>query len=426
MATIKAVLRPPKDKQGKKPVYIRISDKGKTRYVSTGLKIKPALWNDRKNQGRENDYFDATDFNKIITDKIGEIENEMYHLKVNDQAVNADILKKKVKEGSKDFIAYAKTFADRKRRKNIQTGRRYDAVISKLEEYTGGNLPFNDLTVSWLKDYMDWLSDERGNKANTIHSNMRAIRAILYDAIPAYFPQEKNPFFKLKLTQPKVSKTKLSIEEIKAFSQQPAGSEFQELAKDLFLFSFFSCGMRFRDVAMLRYKNVAGGHIRYEMIKTGNSQKVVVYPGAKTVIEKYRRGDALPDDFMFPLIDVQKILRNLIPVDDSLTVKDLVFREAPGQREQKIQKELDRDISSKNAYVNKEIKKVATAAGITKDIHFHCSRHSYANIANEKKANLHELSQSLGHSSLKVTENYLQSLDNAASNDAASTVYEEF
>jgi len=426
---IKAVTRPKKDKEGQVPIYIRISHDQKTRYISTGLKVKPKYWNSNKRRVRQNDFYDAEHLNKIIRDKLKEVKDEAYRIKADKQPFNAGVVKRKSKstETTGDYIEYAKKFAERKRRVNVQTGRRYDGIVSKLESYTRGRLPFKDLTVTWLKEYMDWLSTERKNKANTIHSNMRAIRAILYAAIDEdQFPQERNPFFKLTLKQPKVSKTKLSGKEIKSFAKEETTSEFQELAKDLFLFSFFTQGMRFRDVAILRNQNITDSHIVYEMNKTGNAQTVKVYPAAKAIIDKYKKAKADPTDFVFPLINVKKVLRNLIPVDEELAVADLNFDEAPTGRQQKIQKELDRDISSKNAYVNKEIKRVAKRAKISKKISFHVARHSYADIAREKNVNLHHLSKSLGHSSLKVTEHYLGSLGSDATNSAAKTVYEEF
>ncbi|MEX0844359.1 MAG: phage integrase SAM-like domain and Arm DNA-binding domain-containing protein, partial [Balneolaceae bacterium] len=224
MPTIKAVLRPPKDKDGKKPIYIRISDAGKTRYVSTGEKVKPGLWiGDTKSDKwvRENDAFEAAHLNQIISDRIKAINDEAYQLKADNQNVNADILKKKAKskEYRGSFIEYGKTFAQRKRRANVRTGKRYDAVLSKLEEYTGGKLQFKDITVTWLKELSDWLADEKDNSPNTIHSNLKCIRAILYEAIREnQFPQEKNPFFNFKLKQPKVSRVKLSADEIKALA----------------------------------------------------------------------------------------------------------------------------------------------------------------------------------------------------------------
>jgi len=97
MPTIKAVTRPKKDKDRLVPIYIKISDGGQTCYVSTGKKIKPALWNKRKGKIRENDDFKASALNKIIGDKIKEIMDDEYRLGADSQPVNANILKKELK-----------------------------------------------------------------------------------------------------------------------------------------------------------------------------------------------------------------------------------------------------------------------------------------------------------------------------------------
>lgn len=401
MPTIKAVTRPKKDSDGQVPIYIRISDSGKTRYVSTGLKIKPKFWNDRKRAVRENDYYDAGAMNKIIRDKIKEIKDERYRLKAENQAVNADILKRRAKadELRGDYLEHADRFAERKYRNNIQTGKKYRAIVAKIKEYTGGRLPFREITVTWLKEYSDWLATEKENNPNTIHSNLRGIRAILYDAIrEGLFPQEKNPFFKLKLKQPKVSRTKLNTDEIKAIAKAETENDIQSLSKDMFLFSFFTCGMRFRDVATLRWENIEGDQVRYETSKTGSSHSVKLFPPAKAILDNYRPGK--PTDYIFPLLDTSKKLK------DPLV--------------------LDNDISSKNAYVNGALKEVAGIAELSKHVHYHVARHSYADISRRKGVDLHSISNSLGHQSLKTTENYLNALDNQTTEQAVSKVYEEF
>lgn len=426
---IKSVTRSKKDKEGKVTIYIRISDANETRYISTGLKVKPKHWNKRLGVVRTNDDYDADAMNKIISDKLKKVKDERYRLIADNQTVDVDLLKKKSisNDGEGDFLEFAKNFAFRKRKVNVQTGRRYDGIISKVSSFSKGKLEFKDITPSWLKKFEDWLSNERKNSANTIHSNLRAIRAIYRDAIKAgVVSKEKYPFFNYPLKQPKVSKTKLLFEEVKAFSSVEPESKFQELTQDLFLFSFFTQGMRFRDVSMLRYKNYNKEVIRYEMHKTKADINIKLSRLAKAIIHKYYIDDAKPETFLFPIIDVNKVLSQLRPLDDSLTVKDLKFGEAVTERLRTIQKSLDKDISSKNTYVNSQLKEIAKKAGINKNLTFHVARHTYSDIARRKKANIHELSQSLGHSSVKVTEHYLDSLGHEATNSAAETVYEDF
>ena len=42
---------------------------------------------------------------------------------------------------------------------------------------------------------------------------------------------------------------------------------------------------------------------------------------------------------------------------------------------------------------------------------FHIARHSFANIARQKNANVYDISKALGHSSLSITETYLSKFD---------------
>ena len=50
-------------------------------------------------------------------------------------------------------------------------------------------------------------------------------------------------------------------------------------------------------------------------------------------------------------------------------------------------------------------------AVINKKISTHTARHSYADIARQKTDNIYNLSKTLGHSSIKITEAYLASFD---------------
>jgi site-specific recombinase XerD len=403
MPTIKAVLRPPKGKDGKKPIYIRISDAGKSRYVSTGIKVKPKYWNKNKRVVRENDEFDALYVNKILSDKLKALRDEAYQLQAENQNVNADILKNKAKanEYRGDFLEYANKFAKRKRRINVRTGKKYESIINKVEEYSAKKLSFKDITITWLKDYTDWLAEKKKNSPNTIHSNLKSIRTILYEAMDeGLFPQEKNPFFKFKLKQPKVHRDKLTIEELKALIDTKTNENpVQEIARDMFLFSFFSYGMRFSDVATLKIKNIEEGYVRYRMGKTERAHSVKIFPPLQSIIDKYAV-DLNPDDYLFPLLN---------------TNKDLKDPEV-----------IDQELSSKNAYVNKELNILRKEAKINKRVSFHVARHSYADIARKKGTDLHSISNSLGHTSLKTTESYLKGLDNETTDKAVQSVYEAF
>lgn len=55
---------------------------------------------------------------------------------------------------------------------------------------------------------------------------------------------------------------------------------------------------------------------------------------------------------------------------------------------------------------------------------FHIARHSFANIARQKKANVYDISKALGHSSLKITESYLSKFDTTSQDATMKQVFQ--
>lgn len=55
---------------------------------------------------------------------------------------------------------------------------------------------------------------------------------------------------------------------------------------------------------------------------------------------------------------------------------------------------------------------------------FHCGRHSFANIARQKKANVYDISKALGHTSLKITETYLSKFDTTSQDETMKQVFD--
>lgn len=54
----------------------------------------------------------------------------------------------------------------------------------------------------------------------------------------------------------------------------------------------------------------------------------------------------------------------------------------------------------------------------------HIARHSFANIARQKKANVYDISKALGHTSLKITETYLSKFDTTSQDETMKQVFD--
>ena len=61
------------------------------------------------------------------------------------------------------------------------------------------------------------------------------------------------------------------------------------------------------------------------------------------------------------------------------------------------------------------------------NLSFHVSRHTFADIARKKigkSFGIYEISKMLGHSSIKVTENYLNSFDQDSVDEAMNSIFD--
>ena len=66
-----------------------------------------------------------------------------------------------------------------------------------------------------------------------------------------------------------------------------------------------------------------------------------------------------------------------------------------------------------SAYHNKHLFQWIGAAGITKNITFHCFRHTYATLQLMKGTDIYTVSKMLGHKDLKTTQVYAKIVDEA-------------
>lgn len=170
------------------------------------------------------------------------------------------------------------------------------------------------------------------------------------------------------------------------------------LARDAFLLSFFGGGVRFGDVCRLRPEHVSDGRLQYRMMKTDRPVDLPLPTPARALARHW--ASSHNGTFIFPFL-------------------------SDGDEKDPIR--LRRHISSCNVVVNRNIKKAAKRAEVKEpnNITFHVARHSFADFARRKSSDLYAVSKALGHSSLKITENYLNDFDREATDQLAADMWEE-
>lgn len=450
-AKITAFLFPKQYSNGEFPIYIRITQNRKSNYVSVGYSVPAGAWCKKKARVYESmptltkklketlsdaeiKAFkeeqasvillpNAYKINSEIDSKIGELVNLRTKLTANNETYNSKTLKKKIENkdlidnSKKDFLIYIEEIAKRKyASKQIRTAEKYEVMLRKLKKSRDDRpLPIEELTTGFLNEFQLYLIKE-GDHQNYIHVNLKALRTIIQkEAIKEdkIIAPDKNPY--IWFTMPKVlpsKKEKLDLKEIKNMEDAEfAPDDPRYHVRNAFIFSLYNAGIRIGDLLQLRWCNITpDGRLEYSMGKTSSDRSIKLLPQALAILKLYEPTKVKNTDFIFPFLDNNGEYSKLVtPEDFQKASSDLLAF-------------LYNKIESQIALYNKTLKLVALKSKIKKNLSSHIARHSFAELA-RKKVSVYDIQKMLGHSTIKVTEVYLRSLDNDAMDNAMSEVF---
>ena len=146
----------------------------------------------------------------------------------------------------------------------------------------------------------------------------------------------------------------------------------------MFLFSFYTRGMSFIDMAYLKKSDLKNGILSYRRHKTGQQLHIRWESCMEETVAKYAAGCS--GDYLLPILKLpSKKLRS--------QYKSTLFR------------------------INKYLKEIARLCGIAASLTMYVSRHSWASIAKSKNIPISVISEGMGHDSEETTRIYLASLD---------------
>jgi integrase/recombinase XerD len=298
----------------------------------------------------------------------------------------------------RDVYQWYTTVIDKKRNAGrVGTASNYQSSMNSLKGFSP-KLTFSDITVDFLNEYQNWLLSN-GKSITTVGIYLRPLRAIMTRAIEeGAMSKEGYPFGKRRYQIPtgKNIKKALAGEEIgRIFKYDGIPGTWWPRARDFFIFSYLANGMNMKDIALLRNENIDGDYIRYSRAKTqgtnhSGNKLISVHISSELllIIERWRSPKRKPEDLIFDILQ-----ENLTP-----------------DRERSL-------IQQFTKMVNKYIGKIAKSVGIHKPITTYYARHSFATILRRRGKSTELISESLGHTSVKTTANYLDSFDDETKKD---------
>ena len=154
----------------------------------------------------------------------------------------------------------------------------------------------------------------------------------------------------------------------------------QQQVLTYFLLMFMLRGMPFIDLAHLRKSDLRNRRITYHRHKTGKLMVVDVPPDAMRLLQKYR--DKTDSEYLFPLLHGG------------------LFMEEHHHRYQETLRHFNREL----ARLMKQLLPGVSVSSYT-------ARHTWATLAYHSGVPVGLISQSLGHSSIRVTMTYLKPFD---------------
>lgn len=430
MATFRFELngRPTKNKTY--VVYLRVTVGGKRKLIKTMVEIaRPSDFN-AKCKGENwvrGGVRDAKVLNAQLADILAKAKETYKELDREGEVTTVALAKEMNTEVvSPSFMAFA-----RERAQMIydnggwRNWRKYCGLINKLDAFRKkrrmADITVADMTVELLTRFDNflhkWENEREPGKLlhpNTIEVQFNILRTLVHRAIEVGIMEaSRDPFLVFKYKGVKTVKEKLDDSEM----ERIINLELEEGSliwhcKNYFLFSYYCAGIRAADLIQLRWGNVTGsGRLHYQMGKNHKERDLLLVEQAVEILRHYHREDAKATDYIFPLLSNDAEYAGYVTQADKDRMKP------------ELRHKMYQDISSKNALINKYLKKIAEKAEIAKPLSMHISRHSFAHIAQEAGAESSAIKDILGHSNLATTERYMGSFDTSKTDETLRNVF---
>ena len=385
-------------KTGSAPIHIRVTHNRKSRFIGTGVTIPIDSWDIEKQRVKPNTP-ESQELQLQIDNKASELYRRIRKLEALELEVSLDNLLET--NGRKINCTIGEcldsTITRLESLGKYGSASKHRSLRSRLSQYLSLNIRMNEIDLTFLRDFERFLR-KIGNTNNSIATKFAIFKAAYNKALSeGLFIQKSSPFSKYKVGSlwTKTRKRAITKEDVQRLADLEIEREnrfsYRDFARDIFLFSYYTAGINFTDIASLRYCDIINGRISYSRNKTQKLLSFRLMPTAMAIIEKYSRSGHSSDDYIFPILDKQVHI-------------------TPQQIFNRTHKVLRK--------VNRELKVLGEMIGLQIPLTTYVARHTYATVLKRSGVNIAIISESLGHSDLSTTQIYLDSFENSQIDEA--------
>lgn len=368
-------------------VYYQISRKKEVRQITTDIHLLPEEWDASAGcvcKSVYSGYFRLSAIQHRIDREVEQLRQIIRTLELSGGDFSARTVVEYFCSSRKvvSVLSYGQHLISRLTEKGkLGTARNLRSTLSSFTEFLHGrDIAFSLFDEVVIGEYADWLA-KRGITSNSSSFYMRNLRSVYNRAVREEGIKQTFPF---RYVYTGIDKTaKRSVDEKVIIRLK--GLELNDIsglgfARDLFLFSYCTCGMSFVDMAYLRHKDIRNGYICYKRKKTGRPLSIRIEQIVQEIINRYQK-KTTGSCYLFPILHTE---------DDEQSYKQY----QTGLR-----------------YYNKQLKKLASLLGENIVLTSYTSRHTWASTARKHNIPVAVISDGMGHTSEKTTLIYLSSID---------------
>jgi site-specific recombinase XerD len=377
-------------KDGKAPIYLRITVNGKRSQISIKRKISITKWNNEAGKviGTTLEVKELNRYLNSLEHRVFKIQQKLLD---DNRKITALLIKNIFTGNDENQKMLLKIFQDHNNQveklvgkdfapgtlERYKTAKKHVQAFIKLE-YKLADINVKEVNHKFIHGFEYYLKTERNCSHNTAIKYITNFKKIIRIAYANDWIS-KDPFYNWKARLKTIDREFLSKEEIQKLVEKELVIKRLDQVKDIFIFSCFT-GLAYADVKKLAKNDIVIGidgdrWIKTKRTKTNTRSNIPLLATAEAILEKYsEHPDVVQSQFLLPVLSNQKM----------------------------------------NAY----LKEIADVCEINKNLTFHLARHTFATtVTLTNGVPIESVSKMLGHKSLKTTQHYAKILDRKVSED---------
>ena len=261
-------------------------------------------------------------------------------------------------------------------------------TLINLKQFTEGRpVAFEEINQDWIISFQDWLLNKGTISANSASGYIMALSSMLTSAVEdRIIPM--NPYLQLpkkkRIKRTQTHREFLTMEDLELLAKAKTSIPLE--VKHGFLLSCFT-GLRWSDLSRLKWncfikiKTEKGSRLAldYKMVKTSSREILPLSDMAEKILDerkKVLKKAKYSGELVFPLLGDE-----------------------------------DQGENTRVTRTNKALKKWASEAKLSKNLHFHMGRHTFATLGLTFGIDLYTVSKLLGHKDIKTTTIYAKIID---------------